>query len=112
MLKGLVGKQEATLATLEVLWQEFQDNGEYTFEKKDPLTFLQFFSSVVQVQGESRTTCFNPSLTAIQNHSEWLAGYLSTARMRSSSLLYTSVFSQDPVPHRGSPKCTERRQPD
>lgn len=43
MLKGLVGKQEATLATLEVLWQEFQDNGEYTFGERDPLTSLQFF---------------------------------------------------------------------
>ena len=43
MFKGVVEKQEATLATLEVLWQELQDNGEYTFGERDPLTFLQFF---------------------------------------------------------------------
>ena len=43
MLKGLVEKQEATLVTLAVRWQEFQDNGEYTFGERVPLTFFQFF---------------------------------------------------------------------
>ena len=42
MSKGLVEKQEEILVTLAVLWQEFQDNGEYTFGERVPLTFSQF----------------------------------------------------------------------
>lgn len=54
---------------------KFQDNGEYTFGERDPLTFLHFLLVWSRCKGESRTTCFNPSLTAIQNHSR-VAGWL------------------------------------